>query len=308
MAQPIYPRNDADPTAQDRRVAGAIANFRRKHAEIRRAVVGIVRDLPYRTIELNFSGRKLQFNAKVYKFDLSADVFANLMAEIDALIDRIMLQGGEQRLWFLLGHVMPAYQQGAAQAQANLAAQSAVYASAVPDVETILFSPGYQRRIGYVRAREFELMKGLTADMKKDLALVLTDGIALGQNPIAIAKDITRRIDVSQSRAERIARTEVTTALRRARMDEAEAAQVNLGIETKLMHVSALSKTTRPHHARRHGTLHTIQDQRLWWERDANSVNCKCSTIEVILENGEVLYPSVIEKAKKQKRIFEAAA
>lgn len=307
MAQPIYPRNDADPTAQGRRVAGAIAQFKRKHAEIRRAVVGMVRELPYRIIELNFSGRKLQFNAKVYKFDLSADVLSNLLAEIDALIDRIMLQGGEQRLWFLLDYVIPAYQQGAAQAQANLAAQSVVYASAVPDIETIMFSPEYQRRIGYVRAREFELMKGLTADMKKDLTVVLTDGIALGQNPISIAKDITRRIGVSQSRAERIARTEINNSLRQSRMDEDERAMTDLGIEMKLMHVSALSKTTRASHASRHGKLYTITEQRNWWATSPNSINCRCSTVSVILENGEVLYPSVIEKADKQKRIFEAA-
>lgn len=308
MAQPIYPRNDADPTAQGRRVAGAMRAFKSRLAEVKKAYIQLIKRLPYRTVEVNFKGRKLAINATIYKYDLSADVLDNLLAEIGALTDRILLDGGEQRLWFALQYVIPAYQQGAAQAQANLAAQSITYASAVPDIEAILFIPEYQRRIGYVRAREFELMKGFTADMKKELALILTDGVALGLSPRVIAQSIRERVGVNESRANRIARTEPLVALRRARMDEAEKAQVELGVETKLMHVSALSKTTRIHHADRHGNLYTIQEQREWWQQGANSISCKCSAIEVIIENGEVLYPSVIEKAERQKRIFEAAA
>ena len=274
MAQPIYPRNDSDPTSQGRRVAGAMRAFSKRLKLVQREYLKLINGLPYRTIQLNFSGRKLQFNATVYKYELSAGILDNLLADIGAIIDRIILEGGEQRLWFGTQYVIPAYQQGSAMAQANLAAQSITYASAVPDVESILFSPEYQRRIGYVRAREFELMKGFTGDMKKELALILTDGVALGVGPREMSKSIRERVGVNESRANRIARTEPLVALRRARMDEAEKAQIDLGIETKLMHVSALSKTTRPTHAARHGNLYTIQEQREWWQQGANSINC----------------------------------
>lgn len=308
MAQPIYPRNDGDPTAQGRRVAGAMRAFKKRLSQVQRAYIDAVESLTYRTIQLNFTGSKLQINATIYKYDLSADVLENLLAEIGLIMDRILLEGGEQRLWFALQYVIPAYQQGAAQAHANLAVQSIMYDSAVPDIESILFSPEYQRRIGYVRAREFELMKGFTADMKKELSLILSDGVALGLSPREMSKSIRKRVGVNESRANRIARTEPLVALRRARMDEAEKAQIDLGIETKLMHVSALSKTTRPNHAARHGKLYTIQEQREWWQQGANSISCKCGVIEIIIENGEVLYPSVIEKAKKQKALFAAAS
>jgi SPP1 gp7 family putative phage head morphogenesis protein len=127
--------------------------------------------------------------------------------------------------------------------------------------------------------------------------------MGLGQNPRVIAKSIRERIGVSQSRAATIARTEIPNALRQARMDETLSAQESLGIQTKEMHLSALSPTTRPDHAARHARLFSIQEQKEWWARDANSINCKCSTVSVLVgDDGEPLTPSIIERAKKMRR------
>jgi hypothetical protein len=50
------------------------------------------------------------------------------------------------------------------------------------------------------------------------MARVLTDGVGRGLNPLDIARNLTTR--PVERRANRIARTEVTTALRRAKWDE----------------------------------------------------------------------------------------
>ena len=67
-----------------------------------------------------------------------------------------------------------------------------------------------------VHARVFEEMKGLTADVKRDMARVLTDGVGRGLNPRDIARN-HRPDRHREAPANRIARTEVTTALRRAK-------------------------------------------------------------------------------------------
>jgi len=103
---------------------------------------------------------------------------------------------------------------------------------------------------------------------------VLSTGIENGQNPIEVARTIRDRFDVSRSRAERIARTEITGALRRARWDEAEDARISIGIRTLEMHLSALSPTTRASHAARHSRLFTVQEVREWYTQDGNSINC----------------------------------
>ena len=242
-------------------------------------------------------------NATVYRFELDESILDRINQEIGLLIDAILLQGGQRSLWFLESYVRPAYQQGTAQSAANLTVQSAEYALARPTLETVLLSDPYQRRIGMLRARVFEEMQGLTAYMKTDLSRTLSQGMSLGKNPRVIAKDIRARIGVSQSRADRIARTEIPNALRQARMDETQDASDRLGIRTMEMHLSALSPTTRPTHSARHSKLFTIQEQKEWWATTPNSINCRCTTISILVsEDGEPLTPSIIERAKAMRK------
>jgi hypothetical protein len=130
----------------------------------------------------------------------------------------------------------------------------------------------------------------------------LSEGMALGKNPRAISQDLQDATSLSKHRANLIARTEVPGSLRRARMDEDEAAGVELGIKTMQMHISAFSPTTRIWHAQRHGTLHTIQDQREWWSFSKNACNCKCSTIAVLVDDkGNPLSSAILARANKNK-------
>ncbi|HGN2032664.1 TPA: phage minor head protein, partial [Proteus mirabilis] len=121
-------------------------------------------------------------------------------------------------------------------------------------------SEPYQLRMALVRARVFEEMKGLSGQVKADMARILTDGIARGLNPREVARNLTNQAGIETRRANRIARTEIPSALRRARLDEADEAKKILNLETREIHISALSPTTRANHAARHGKMFTSDE------------------------------------------------
>lgn len=299
-ASPIIPRNEQDPTGADSKERGAINEFARRMNLIYRNMKDILDRQQYTAVTVNSA--ILRINATRYEWLLSPDILNNLSQEIQDMIDSILLQGGEQNLWFLNAYVIPAHIQGTAQSQANLAIQSEAYARSRPSLDYILNSPPYQKRIGLLRAREFEEMKNLSNRTKDVMRRTLSEGMALGKNPRDISRDLQDATSLSKTRANLIARTEVPGALRRARMDEDESAGVDLGIKTMQMHISAFSPTTRIWHAQRHGTLHKIQDQREWWSYAKNACNCKCSTIAVLVdEKGNPLSSAILARANKNK-------
>jgi SPP1 gp7 family putative phage head morphogenesis protein len=273
-------------------------DFDRRVNAIGKEVVRILGEQNYTVVTLN----ALQNNATTYQFELDQAILAGISSEIERIINLIILEGGEQDLWSMRAYVEGAYQQGTAMTAANLTVQSEAYALTKPTLDAILFSPPYRKRISLLAAREFELMQGFAGALRSDLAQTLTRGLIAGQNPRVIAKDIQARTGVNKSRAERIARTEVTNAFRQARMDEAQDAQTNLGIKTKIMHLSALSPTTRPDHRARHAKLYTIQEERNWYATTPGApINCKCGMTEVLVnDKGDPLSPAIIERAKRK--------
>lgn len=298
MPSPLLPRNEQDPTGQDKRERGAINEFAKKVRAVGLGIKAILKRQPYQVLTLNAADVEM----RKYLFNIDESVMDGISAEISALIDAILLEGGKRDLWLLKAYVVPAYQQATGQAVANLSIQSQAYAAARPSLESVLLSQPYQNRLGYVRARVFEDMQGLTAYAKDNLGRALMQGMADGKNPLDIAKDITARTGVVDSRARMIARTEVNTAFRRARMDEDDDAAASLGIRTMQLHISALSPTTRPKHASRNGLLYSTEQQREWWSRDGNSVNCKCSTIAVLVdEKGNPLTPGIVDRVRSKK-------
>jgi len=302
-ASPILPRNGADPTGQDRRERGAINEMMIRLRKIGRGMRDIVAQQKYQAVTFN----SFHINETIYKFELDAVILARINEEIAALIDSILLEGGERELWLFRSYVEPAYVQGSAASYSNLAIQAQAYKLSKPTLESLLLSQPYRDRIGLVRARVFEEMRGLTESMRSDLGSTLARGMAAGQNPRVIAKDVEKRVGVSAARARTIARTEITSALKNARLDEDESARINLGIRTMQMQYSALSPTTRAHHAARHATLHTVAEVRDWRSRDANDINCKCSFIAVLVdENNKPYSTTIIDRARKAKEDYES--
>lgn len=299
MPLPLLPRNINDPTGQDARERRAIADFTRRVKAIGQHASKVLADHKPTVLTLN----ALDIEVKKYQFNIDENEYEFIGDELDNLIDRLILEGGDSaRLWLTVGYVQPAFQQGAAMAYSNLSIQSKAYKLSRPNLESILMSPAYRRRLGYVKAREFEEMKGLTADLKRSYRAALLDGMAQGLNPLTIAQNIASTTDTSLVRAARIARSEVTLALKRSRVDEGEDAAANLGLNIRMMQLSALSPTTRISHARRHAKLYTFEQVRVWLATSPNSINCKCTFVEVLVNaDGTPFTPQIIERAKKMR-------
>lgn len=293
---PILPRSAQDPTGIDRVERGAIKAFERK---LRQILAGYQKSIE------NFPSR-LVVNAR-YVFELDAGVLEATLQRLDTLVDAILLGTSASSNWFFEAYVAVAYQRGTSQAYTNLSTQSPAYAGGRQDLGTLLRSAPYQRRLGVISARVFESMKGLSGQVKADMSRVLTDGLGRGLNPREIARNLAEQTKIENSRARRIARTEVPTALRRARWDERDAAAEDYALNTKLMHISALSPTTRVTHARRHGRLFTSEEVRDWYAVDANSINCKCSQVEVMVDdNGKPLVPAIVDRARQNYRVMKS--
>lgn len=299
--QPILPRNLEDPTGQQRRVASAYKDIASRMRVIRRGMLRILDQQQYRVVTLN--ALELNEEQKTYIFQLDDFVLATIDAEIEALIDGIISDGTAQTNWMLAAYVTPAYQNGTALAYSNISVQSTEYALSKPTLESLLLSDPYRRRLGLTQARVFNEMLGLSDTMKADLANTLTRGMALGQNPRKIADDIRARIGVSESRAQKIAQTEIVGAMRTARREEAADAQERLGIRTMLMHLSALKSTSRASHVARHAKLYTIQEVANWYAIVPNMIFCYCTQVEVLVDkNNQPLTPSIIDRAKAMRR------
>lgn len=260
---PVITGTPADPTALDALVRRAMQDMRARLQRIKRGYIAAIDAFkPSFTI-----------NAR-YSYDLNAALLQSVLQGLDTLVDSELLEGGQNQLWFFENYVQPAYERGTAQQYMNLSRQSPTYSAVRESLAALVRSEPYQRRLLLVRAREFEEMKGLSGQVKADMSRVLTDGLARGLGPRDVAANLTQQIGIEEPRAHRIARTEIPTALRRARMDEADEAREEMGLRTKEMHISALSTTTRVTHAQRHGKLFTTDQQREWWSQAANSINC----------------------------------
>jgi len=300
MASPILPRSIVDPTGQQRRVANAYKDIASRMRLIKRGMLRILDQQQYKVVTLNAVNAE---QLKTYVFELDDFTLANIDAEIALLVDSLISEGTPQTNWMLSAYVTPAYQNGVALAYSNISVQSAEYLATKPTLESVLLSPAYRRRLGLTQSRVFNEMLGLSETMKADLANTLTRGMALGQNPRKIANDIVARVGVNESRAQRIAQTEIVGAMRTARREEAADAQERLGIRTMLMHLSALKSTSRASHVARHAKLYTIQEVANWYAIVPNMINCYCTQVEVLVdEDGAPLTPSIIDRAKAMRR------
>lgn len=299
MPLPILPRNINDPTGQDVRERNAIKDFTRRIKAISQHARKVLAD--HKPVVTVLNARDVE--VKSYNFNITESEYDLLGEEIDRLVDSLILQGRDSSsLWLTASYVQPAFQQGAAMAWANLSLQSPAYKLSRPTLESILTSAPYRRRLGYLRAREFEEMKGFSGDLKKTFRTALVDGMAQGLNPLTIAENIAATTDTSLVRARRIARTEITLALKRSRVDEGEEASQSHGLNIRMMQLSALSPTTRLSHARRHAKLYTFEQVRVWLATSPNSINCKCTFVEVLVNaDGTPFTPQIIDRAKKMR-------
>ncbi len=294
---PILPADKRDPAGTDRLERGAMREFGKRMRKIARGYAKLLDRIPAEPVANRAEARR-------YTFRLDQFLLASILEEGAILVDSLLADPRDP--WFFEAYVAVAYRRGTAQAFANLGQQSPAYLAGQISVADIMRSDPYRQRMALIQAREFEEMKGLAATVKSNMARILTDGIGRGLNPRTIARNLTDQAGIEARRANRIARTEVPMALRRARWDESDDATERYGLRTLEMHLSALSPTTRAAHAARHGNLYTTEAVREWYSRDGNSANCKCAQVSVLVdENGKPLVPAIQQRALETKRVMK---
>nr|WP_165394150.1 phage minor head protein [Klebsiella pneumoniae] len=244
-----------------------------------------------------------QVNAGKFIYDMSAQELAELLEAVQGILDDYLLDGGEQNLW-AMDYVVAEAQRGTLEAFNNLSQQSQVYASQTT-LQQLLSRPGYLNQIASARLTTFSDWKVISDTARGDLTNIITDAVARGVNPRETASVISKRLDVSMSKAKNIAQTEQVGALREAQWNETDWASERLGLNTGLLHLSALKPTTRTTHAFWHGKVRTVQEVRDWYAVDGNKYHCYCSQIPVLLnDDGSIFSEGLADKLARERKAW----
>lgn len=281
--------------ATDRTGTGQI--LRRAASAITRRFAGLLADVREAFDRIPVYQLNLETDAPRVRYGMTPEQLAALSQELQAALDRWLTDGRER------GHVLwwepfieEARHLGTAQTAANLARLSETYAAA-RSLEAVVFSEPYRVRLGMAKQQSYEHWTRLVANLRGDLATVIGQAVVDGLNPRTARKLIAERLGVHRGRAMGYAQTDITGALREARMAEADDAAESLGLKVGLLWTSAFLPTTRPTHAARHGKAYTSEQVREFYSRDGNRYRCHCACTEVLLDdNGR---PILNDKAKK---------
>ncbi|TCQ76460.1 phage Mu protein F like protein [Raoultella ornithinolytica] len=319
VGTPIIPRSKVDPTQSARPVSKMFQDIEGRYLDIKRRLKSLFdQRLTGRQREVNGEQSWLmcnnegaepslyQVNAGTYIYDMTAAQLADLLQIVQTILDDALLDGGSQNLW-ALDYVAAEYERGTQQAYTNLSVQSPVYASQTT-LQQLLSSPAYQNQIASAYISTYSDWKGISDTARADLANVIADAIGRGINPRETASIVSKRLDVSMSRAKAIAQTEQVGALRQAQRNEVDWAKERLGLNTAILWISALKPTTRATHGARHGKTYTTDEVAEFYSKDGNSYNCYCANIPCLLDDDGKLYSEgLVEKLSKERDSWRSA-
>ncbi|SAJ04837.1 phage head morphogenesis protein [Enterobacter hormaechei] len=247
-----------------------------------------------------------QVNAGKFIYDMTSAELADLLQVVQSILDDELLDGGSQNLW-AMDYVIAEYDRGTLNAFTNLSVQSQVYASQTT-LQQLLSSPGYLNQISAARLTTFSDWKVISDTARGDLTNIITDAVARGVSPRDTAQVISKRLDVSMSKAKTIAQTEQVGALRQAQRNEVDWAKERLGLNTAILWISALKPTTRATHGARHGKTYTTDEVAEFYSKDGNAYNCYCANIPCLLDDEGKLYnEGLAEKLSKERSNWKSS-
>ncbi|EJC6303069.1 phage head morphogenesis protein [Escherichia coli] len=319
VGTPVVPRSKVDPTRSAKQVTAMFRDIEDRYLGIKRAIKALFdQRMTGREREVNSHSwhflchvngddqRLYQVNAGKFIYDMSPQELAELLEAVQGILDDYLLDGGENNQW-AMDYVVAEARRGTLEAFNNLSQQSQVYASQTT-LQQLLSSPGYQNQIASARLTTFSDWKAISDAARADLTGIITDAVARGVNPRETASVISKRLDVSMSRAKAIAQTEQVGALRQAQWNETDWAADRLGLNTGLLWLSALKPTTRTWHASRHGKVYTTEEVRDFYAENGNRYNCYCSQIPVLLnDDGSIFNEGLEDKLAKERKGWDKA-
>lgn len=171
----------------------------------------------------------LKTHAKKYAFQTSAEKLVAFKEWLESraqyhLLDMVTgptMQVHEGK-WWADKYVMSAYKKGMVRAAQEMKKRGFKQYQNLMPVELqptperwasmAITSPVHADRVALIFSRTYEDLKGITSSMAKSMTDILADGMVGGEDPYAVAKNLTAAIDTSKARANMIARTETIRA------------------------------------------------------------------------------------------------
>ncbi|ENK7114914.1 TPA: phage minor head protein [Enterobacter hormaechei] len=319
IGTPIVPRNKADPTQSSRQVSRMFNDIEDRYLNIKRRLKAL--------FDLRLTGQQreanaqqswmmcnnegaepslYQVNAGKFIYDMTAAELADLLQVVQSILDDELLDGGSQNLW-AMDYIIAEYDRGTLSAFTNLSVQSQVYASQTT-LQQLLSSPGHLNQVAAARLTTLSDWKVISDTARGDLTNIITDAVARGVSPRDTAQVISKRLDVSMSKAKTTAQTEQVGALRQAQRNEVDWAKERLGLNTAILWISALKPTTRATHGARHGKTYTTDEVAEFYSKDGNPYNCYCANIPCLLDDEGNLYnDGLAEKLSKERSNWKSA-
>lgn len=229
-----------------------------------------------------FRDQALEPNA--FQFSRSADKVGGFMAWLSSQQDEHILeilpgtpmQQAAETAWTNT-YIESAYVKGIRDAGGELRKAGADVAPSW--VEQALTRPLHADRVGIAFTRTFSQLRGITQAMDQQISRILAEGLAAGQNPAVIARQINNRIDkIGITRARVLARTEVISAHAQATLNGYEEAGIE-GVETRAEFATAGDGDVCPECEALEGKVYSIQES-----RGVIPVhpNCRCAWIPVV--------------------------
>jgi len=310
IGSPILPRNALDPAAEFGNLRNANAKAKKRYRNIQKGMRDLIRGIDKRIVPDGTGGIVANVS---YEYIVDPVRFQSINQFIQDLLYNELLddqQGQLTNRWWLRANLDLAIENGtedALQSAKSMATVDVVgpelsQQMRAIQIEQIVFSPQFQNRVALVQSRVFNGMKGLADTTKADLADTLARGMARGIGVKELTSDVMDRVGVSHRRAQRIVRTEILNAHRTASREETK--QLNEDVYSdsdwimQQLWFSALAPTSRTTHIRRHGVIHTAQEDETFYFKNGNTINCLCSQSPILVnkKTGEMFQEDLLSR------------
>lgn len=289
-------KTDADPTGlRDKRLSST-KRLQKKLKDAQKGIRELVKNLSFTKSSERLNSGVL---AVIYNYKLTPDETQSLYQTVRDIINTTLLETRAAVLmplaWWWKKEIEHPYRKGTVEQLDAFnkllddAVKAGVVLQAIPvqsiPADLVLTSPAYLSGLNNAYIKNYEQIKSLSDQTAMRVIQQLNDGIAAGLSRQQIAENIAEQFEISYSNAKRIADTEINAAYNNAKLKAIDDLATSRGLIGKVMHISALSPTTRESHADRHNRLYSTNEQLRWWNSGSNRIYCKCTVASVLLDN-----------------------
>lgn len=179
----------------------------------------------------------LTTNASEYRFDADPEKLRKFQEWLKKQLASLIVGKTQEQLWDVF--VQEGYKRGAGRAfdDVNVAKRALAGAGAKLDfykgtkeefLKSAFGRPVSVDKVKLLASRSFDELEDVSREMSNKISRVLVDGLVTGKGPRQIARDMTKQVDLSLTRATVIARTEIVRAHAEGQLE----AFKNLGVES----------------------------------------------------------------------------